>query len=77
MHLAGLFLRLLRYRVAAMIWLFLLLGAAHPDGLDAVSLPLALATLALAASYVAATSASTTPGTAAGRSSQAMPTAPT
>ncbi len=55
-HLAGLFLRLLRYRVAAMIWLFLLLGAAHPDGLDAVSLPLALATLALAASYVAATS---------------------
>ena len=55
-HLAGLFLRLLRYRVAAMIWLFLLLGAAHPSGLDAVSLPLALATLALAASYVAATS---------------------
>ena len=55
-RLAGLFLRLLRYRVAAMIWLFLLLGAAHPDGLDALSLPLALATVALAASYVAATS---------------------
>jgi 4-hydroxybenzoate polyprenyltransferase len=53
---AALALRLLRYRVAAMIWLFLLLGAAHPGGLDAVSLPLALATLALAASYVAATS---------------------
>ena len=55
-RLAGLFLRLLRYRVAAMIWLFLLLGAAHPDGLDALSLPLALATVALGASYVAATS---------------------
>lgn len=47
--------RMLRYRVAAMIWLFLLLGAAHPGGLDAVSLPLALATLALAGGYVAAT----------------------
>ena len=56
MRLAALAVRLLRYRVAAMIWLFLLLGAAHPGGLDAVSLPLALATLALAASYVAATS---------------------
>ena len=55
-RLAGLFVQLLRYRVAAMIWLFLLLGAAHPDGLDAVSVPLALATVALAASYVAATS---------------------
>jgi 4-hydroxybenzoate polyprenyltransferase len=51
-----LFARMLRYRVASMIWLFLLLGAAHPGGLDAVSLPLALATLALASSYVAATS---------------------
>lgn len=47
---------MLRYRVAAMIWLFLLLGAAHPAGFDALSLSLGLATLALAASYVAATS---------------------
>ena len=51
-----LFARMLRYRVAAMIWLFLLLGAAHPDGIEAFSVSLALATLALAASYVAATS---------------------
>lgn len=55
-RLAGLFVRMLRYRVAAMIWLFLLLGAAHPGGLDAFSPQLALATLALAAGYVAATS---------------------
>lgn len=47
---------MLRYRVAAMIWLFLLLGAAHPSGIDAFSPSLALATVALAASYVAATS---------------------
>lgn len=53
---AVLFARMLRYRVAAMIWLFLLLGAAHPAGIDAFSPALALATLALAASYVAATS---------------------
>ena len=38
-RLAGMFVRLLRYRVAAMIWLFLLLGAAHPDGLDALFSP--------------------------------------
>ena len=55
-RLATLFARMLRYRVAAMIWLFLLLGAAHPNGFDALSLRLALATIALAASYVAATS---------------------
>jgi 4-hydroxybenzoate polyprenyltransferase len=47
---------MLRYRVAAMIWLFLLLGAAYPDGITAFSLPLGLATVALAAGYVAATS---------------------
>jgi 4-hydroxybenzoate polyprenyltransferase len=54
-RLALLAVRMLRYRVAAMIWLFLLLGAGHPAGFDAVSPHLALATLALAASYVAAT----------------------
>jgi 4-hydroxybenzoate polyprenyltransferase len=55
-RLAALFARMLRYRVAAMIWLFLLLGAAYPAGLDAFSWRVGLATLALAAGYVAATS---------------------
>lgn len=49
--------RLLRFRVAAMVWTFMLLGAAYPDGLPAMSPDLLLAALALAASYVAATSA--------------------
>ena len=49
--------RLLRFRVAAMVWTFMLLGAAHPDGLPALSADLLWAALALAASYVAATSA--------------------
>ena len=48
--------RLLRFRVAAMVWTFMLLGAAWPDGLPAFSLDLVWAALALAASYVAATS---------------------
>jgi 4-hydroxybenzoate polyprenyltransferase len=49
--------RLLRFRVAAMVWTFMLLGAAHPDGLPALSADLLWAALALGASYVAATSA--------------------
>ena len=49
-------LRLLRFRVAAMVWTFMLLGAAWPDGLPAFSVDLLFAALALAASYVAATS---------------------
>jgi 4-hydroxybenzoate polyprenyltransferase len=49
--------RLLRFRVAAMVWTFMLLGAAHPDGLPALRPGLLLAAAALAASYVAATSA--------------------
>lgn len=53
--LPGLYLRMLRYRVAAMVWMFLLLGAAHPDGLEALSVDLLWATIALASSYVAAT----------------------
>ena len=48
--------RLLRFRVAAMVWTFMLLGAAHPDGL-VLSMGLIWAAIALGASYVAATSA--------------------
>jgi 4-hydroxybenzoate polyprenyltransferase len=54
--LAVLAFRMLRFRVAAMVWTFMLLGAAHPDGLPAFSLDLVWAALALAAAYVAATS---------------------
>jgi len=54
--LPSLSLRLLRFRVAAMVWTFMLLGAAWPDGLPAFSPDLLWAALALAASYVAATS---------------------
>jgi 4-hydroxybenzoate polyprenyltransferase len=49
--------RLLRFRVAAMTWTFMLLGATHPNGFPALSADLLWAALALAASYVAATSA--------------------
>ena len=55
-HQLRLSLRLLRFRVAAMVWTFMLLGAAWPDGLPAFSVDLLWAALALAASYVAATS---------------------
>ena len=54
--LPGLSFRLLRFRVAAMVWTFMLLGAAWPAGLSAFSLDLLWAALAMAASYVAATS---------------------
>ena len=54
--LPSLSLRLLRFRVAAMVWTFMLLGAAWPDGLPAFSFDVLWAALALAASYVAATS---------------------
>ena len=54
--LLSLSLRLLRFRVAAMVWTFMMLGAAWPDGLPAFSVDLLWAALALAASYVAATS---------------------
>lgn len=47
--------RLLRYRVAAMIWMFLLLGAAH-EGPLRWSWSYLWAGLALSASYIAATS---------------------
>jgi homogentisate phytyltransferase/homogentisate geranylgeranyltransferase len=54
--LAALSFRLLRFRVAAMVWTFMLLGAAWPAGLPTFSPGALLAALALAASYVAATS---------------------
>jgi 4-hydroxybenzoate polyprenyltransferase len=48
-------LRMLRYRVAAMIWMFLLLAAAAHDGVRQLSWPHAWAALCLGAAYVAAT----------------------
>ena len=53
---AALYWRMLRYRVAAMVWMFMLLGAAFPDGLREFSTRYVWATVALASSYVAATS---------------------
>lgn len=52
---ARLAVRMLRYRVAAMIWLFMLLGAASRQGLEDVTWRHLFAALALGASYVAAT----------------------
>ncbi|MDP9023359.1 MAG: UbiA family prenyltransferase [Actinomycetota bacterium] len=52
---ARLSLDMLRYRVAAMIWTFLLLGAASFDGLASLDARYAWAALALAGTYVAAT----------------------
>jgi 4-hydroxybenzoate polyprenyltransferase len=49
-----LYIALLRYRVAAMVMLFMLLGAAHDRALDLAAAH-AFAALALASSYVAAT----------------------
>ncbi len=54
--LPSLSVRLLRFRVATMVWTFMLLGAAWPDGLPAFSVDLLWAALALAGSYIAATS---------------------
>jgi 4-hydroxybenzoate polyprenyltransferase len=50
-----LFLRMLRYRVAAMVWMFMLLGAAAHGRLERLDWPYAWAALALGAAYVAAT----------------------
>jgi 4-hydroxybenzoate polyprenyltransferase len=47
---------LLRYRVAVMIVLFMLLGAAWHRGLTSIDAPVILTILALASSYVSATS---------------------
>lgn len=54
---AQLALLMLRYRVAAMLWMFMLLGAAGHGGLERPSARLASAAVALAATYVAATTA--------------------
>jgi 4-hydroxybenzoate polyprenyltransferase len=52
----ALYWRLLRYRVAVMILLFMLLGAAWHGGLATIDTPIFLMVLALASSYVSATS---------------------
>jgi chlorophyll synthase len=52
----SLYWRLLRYRVAVMILLFMLLGAAWHGGLTTIDAPVLLMAFALAASYVSATS---------------------
>jgi len=51
----GLTLSMLRYRVAIMVWTFMLLGAAAGDGARLKAAELALEACALAWSYVAAT----------------------
>jgi len=50
-----LFLRMLRYRVAVMLWMFMLLGAAFDGGLARFRWSYVWAASALAGSYVAAT----------------------
>jgi 4-hydroxybenzoate polyprenyltransferase len=54
--LVALYWRMLRYRVAAMILLFMLLGSAWHGGLGTLDVPVLLVALALASSYVCATS---------------------
>jgi 4-hydroxybenzoate polyprenyltransferase len=54
-RIAGLTLSMLRYRVAVMVWTFMLLGAATGDGARLKAGELALEACALAWSYVAAT----------------------
>ena len=54
-HYAVLYVRMLRYRVAAMVWMFMLLAAARVDGLTQFSWDYVWATVALASSYVTAT----------------------
>jgi 4-hydroxybenzoate polyprenyltransferase len=56
MKMLSLYWSLLRYRVAVMIILFMLLGAAWHGGLTAIDAPVLLMILALASSYVSATS---------------------
>ena len=56
MKMLALYWSLLRYRVAVMIVLFMLLGAAWHRGLTSIDAPVILTILALASSYVSATS---------------------
>jgi 4-hydroxybenzoate polyprenyltransferase len=51
----GLYVLMLRYRVAAMMWMFLLLGAAGQGTLDGMPVGLVWATLVLGSAYVSAT----------------------
>lgn len=51
-----LYVRMLRYRVAAMVWTFMLLAPAYRVGLERFEWDYAWAALSLASSYVAATS---------------------
>lgn len=53
--LLALFITMLRYRVAMMIWMFMLLGSAFQDGLSMLGWDHLWATIALGSSYVAAT----------------------
>lgn len=53
--LGRLYLRMLRYRAAMMIWMFLLLGAAYRGGMEGVGVDHLWAVLAVASSYVCAT----------------------
>ena len=55
MRYVRLFGTMLRFRVAAMVWLFMLLGAAFHDGLRGPAWRYALAAVVLGACYVAAT----------------------
>src|SRR5215203_565055 len=56
MKMLTLYWTLLRFRVAVMIVLFMLLGAAWHRGLTSIDAPVLLMVLALASSYVSATS---------------------
>ena len=56
MRMLALYWSLLRYRVAVMIVLFMLLGAAWHGGLTSIDAPVLLMILALTSSYVSATS---------------------
>jgi 4-hydroxybenzoate polyprenyltransferase len=53
--LGSLYVRMLRYRAALMIWMFLLLGAGYDRGLEGLDLEHLWAVVALASSYVCAT----------------------
>jgi 4-hydroxybenzoate polyprenyltransferase len=56
MRMLALYWRLLRYRVSVMIVLFMLLGAAWQRDVAALGWPMVLVVLALASSYISATS---------------------
>ena len=55
MNLLALYVRMLRYRVAMMMWMFMLLAVAYHDGLQRMSAGTVLAALVLGSAYVGAT----------------------